>query len=83
MWIAFKNMRPSATGKTRIWDVRATADETYLGHISWHGAWRKYVFFPAAGTLFEEDCLHAIADFCWKQTDTHRREASNRKHRGE
>lgn len=72
-YIDFSRSRPSASGKTRIWRVLAYHDmsgtDSYsLGEIKWHGAWRRYAFFPRPDTLFEHDCLRKIADYCEKQT---------------
>jgi hypothetical protein len=33
-----------------------------LGHISWYGRWRQYVFEPSLGTLFNVGCLADLAD---------------------
>ena len=67
-YIEFSRPRPSATGKTQIWRVLADAHvdwEGYsIGEIKWHGAWRRYALFPGRDTLFEQDCLRKIADFC-------------------
>lgn len=40
-----------------------TADGQSLGTISWYPPWRKYTFCPPGQTVFEQDCLRAIADF--------------------
>ena len=65
-YIEFSRPRSSPTGKTQIWHVLADAhiECAYsIGEIKWHGAWRRYVFFPARDTFFEHDCLRKIADF--------------------
>jgi hypothetical protein len=33
-----------------------------LGRIAWYRPWRQYVFFPVEETLYNVDCLVAIAD---------------------
>jgi len=59
--------RPGA--KTRRWDVLTKGDEKdvragiRLGSIRWWGRWRRYAFFPEAGTLYESTCLRDIAAF--------------------
>lgn len=63
-WIEFKSVGRSPSGKTEIWDVVAKVDGVSLGQIRWHGAWRKYAFFPAEKTLYESKCLRDLATFC-------------------
>jgi hypothetical protein len=76
-WINFLPCGATPSGKTQIWTVRATLQAgAILGMIRWHGAWRKYAFYPNKDTLFEEDCLRDIANFCEGQTKQHR-EAKN------
>lgn len=68
-WVDFKDVGSSPSGKTRIWQVVTTYDGggVVLGQIRWHGAWRKYAFFPATGTLYEPTCLRDIAEFIDRQ----------------
>jgi hypothetical protein len=58
----------NAGKKTRWWEVTATASDEVLGHVSFWGAWRKYVFKPLAGTLYDAACQREIADFTENQT---------------
>jgi len=70
-YIEFSRPRPSESGKTRIWRVLADAhiEMSYsIGEIKWHGAWRRYAFYPAPDTYFEQDCLRKIATFCEVKT---------------
>lgn len=60
-WIEFRMKHD--TGKTKVYDVVAKERGEMLGEVKWFARWRKYAFFPAAGTLFEEDCLKDIASF--------------------
>jgi hypothetical protein len=67
-WIRFEK-RPTTPGyKTDIWHVVATQGDGYLGTVKWWGGWRRYCFFPADGSLYEQDCLRDIADFCETET---------------
>lgn len=75
-WLRFVNDRPSESGKTRLWDVVGVGQGVPLGHIQWFGRWRKYVFEPKYGTVFDEDCLRDIAAFCESRTKDHRRKSS-------
>jgi hypothetical protein len=55
--------------KTDIWHVGPKEGEGWnLGEVKFHGAWRKYCFFPFENTLFDHACLRAIADFCEQKT---------------
>lgn len=62
--------------KTKVWEVysgKEIFESALLGTVKWYGSWRKYAFFPEAQTLFEQQCLRDLADFCEKQTTNHRR----------
>ena len=62
-WIRFSVSRKSESGKTRIWKVLSNDDDS-LGEVRWYGRWRKYAFHPEIFTVYEQDCLRKIADFC-------------------
>lgn len=57
-------VQTESENKTKCYEVRAVNGEDTLGHVSFLGRWRKFVFFPCAGTLYDHKCLNAIADFC-------------------
>jgi len=65
----------SDSGKTTIWYVYSTfvthAGET-LGRVAWYGPWRKYVFYPSEGTLFDPGCLTEIATFLSEENRKHK-----------
>ena len=63
-WITFRFA--SATEKTQTWNVYENRFELFLGTIKWSNGWRQYAFFPQPETLFEGDCLKAIANFIKK-----------------
>ena len=46
--------------KTRVFDVFSLRD-VYLGTIRWHGAWRQYIFEPAASTIWSIGCLADVS----------------------
>lgn len=71
-WIEFEEMETDTTRKTKIFEVITKKDRFGLGIVKWHGAWRKYSFFPAEGTVFEWDCMRDIADFCESETKKYR-----------
>ena len=72
--------RPSASGKTKIWDVLSYEDWE-LGEVKWHSRWRRYAFYPDRSdqTFFEQDCLRKIADFCEEQTAKLRKKWAKRR----
>lgn len=52
--------------KTPIVVIWAKKGNILLGTIRWHGAWRRYCFFPADDTLFDTECLFEIRERMWK-----------------
>ncbi len=76
-WVTFGYRRKSKSGKTFIWNVKSGG--TLLGTIGWYAHWRGYVFYPEGGTLYEQICLRAIADFCEIQTKKHCQVQRNKK----
>jgi hypothetical protein len=58
----------NAGKKTRKWEVTAIASDGVLGVVSFWGAWRKYVFMPHAGTLYDASCMREIGDFAEAET---------------
>jgi len=47
-------------GKTVILNVVNVHSMVAVGEIKWWGAWRKYCFFPQAGTVFDTNCMNDI-----------------------
>lgn len=64
--------------KTRVWYVMENANEEFLGAIRWFSHWRKYCFYPSAGIIFEEVCLHDIAEFIKAKTCEHKERRNER-----
>jgi hypothetical protein len=74
-WISFEYAGQSKSGKTSEWRVRPEGKPDLgpcLGVVKWYASWRKYAFNPSANTVFEQDCLREIADFCERQTKEHK-----------
>lgn len=65
--------------KTCNWFVINTRTNDICGEIKWHGAWRKYCFFPSDDTLYDSDCLRLIADFCSDRSKEHYGKAKEKK----
>ena len=72
-WIMF-NEFPTDSRKTKVWIVDPREYGHRLGKVSWYSPWRKYCFYPDTQlqTIFEEQCLRDIADFCEARTKEHR-----------
>jgi hypothetical protein len=43
-----------------------------LGEIKWYAPWRRYVFYPVRGMLFDARCLENLADKCDRLMVQHR-----------
>ena len=69
-WLCLSEQK--TPGKTKKWEVFSANGGQALGVIKWWGAWRKYAFFPNTDTLFESDCLRAIADFTEAESKRYR-----------
>lgn len=55
--------------KTKVFEVRSKRSGSLLGVIKFYGAWRCYVFYPEAQTIFNAGCLKNIMDFSQLHTD--------------
>lgn len=68
-WIDFRPMQTESI--TAKWEV-TTKQGGHLGYVKWYTGWRKYCFFPSVGTLYEQDCLRDLAEFCEQATSSHK-----------
>ena len=66
------------TGKTKVWDVVSTHTFEIIGEIKWWGAWRKYVFFPQEGTLYDVSCMNHICDFISEQMESRKKSVTKK-----
>ncbi len=80
-YVKFRYRTVSKSGKTKIWKVVAL-DNLNLGDIRWFASWRKYAFFPLGGTVWEQDCLREVADFCERQSRQIRHDWAKRRKDG-
>lgn len=71
-YLYFREVTPSKSLKTRHWEVQNSDTGAVLGLIRFFNAWRKYVFAPLAGTLYDGNCLDEIAKFTEAQTSNWR-----------
>jgi hypothetical protein len=78
-YINFRNLGTmnGSTGyqrKTNIYEVleKGGGLTARLGEIRWFGRWRKYAFYPADATIYEETCMRDIAQFIEEETKARR-----------
>ena len=67
-WIRIAQQPRDGTKKTSVYDVRTADEIQHLGEIRFYPRWRKYAFYPRPDTLYEQDCLRDIAQFCEEST---------------
>jgi hypothetical protein len=70
-WIRFGEPTQREGQKTLRWLVTTADARAVLGTVAWYSRWRGYAFYPTP-SIFEEDCLREIADFCEARTREHR-----------
>jgi hypothetical protein len=61
-YVCIELVGPSDSGKTEVHQVLTADRLVRLGMVSWYAPWRKYVFHPSGGTLYDPNCLRDIAD---------------------
>jgi hypothetical protein len=52
----------SEENKTDIWEIISIQSSESLGEIRWCDHWRKYVFVPMMGTIFD---INYMEDIIW------------------
>jgi hypothetical protein len=73
-WVSFQLEDRRRGAKTDVWHVWSLKQPpAHLGLVKWYGAWRRYAFFPAPETIFEQDCLRDIAAFVESETEKQRK----------
>jgi len=60
-------------GSTHFWAVQAKRNGAGLGIVRWFPDWHCYTFYPHEETVFSDECLRDIADFCEARTDEYRK----------
>lgn len=66
---------PNLGKKTKVWNVyskNSPSSDGPLGSVEWRPTWRKYVFGPSGGTVYDPACLREISDFMESQTTEHK-----------
>jgi len=71
-WIKFGEPTQREGQKTLRWLVTTADARAALGTVAWYSRWRGYAFYPTPASIFEQDCLREIADFCEARTREHR-----------
>ena len=75
--IEFHTIGQSDSGLTLRIEVRkrghhADVQGEVLGWVYWFPRWRKYIYHPSPGTIYEEVCMTEIAEFIAEKTDAHK-----------
>jgi len=60
------------SGRTVLFDVVPKDGGPKLGSVHWYAPWRRYVFQPCMGTIYEPVCLRGLADVCETLTKEHK-----------
>lgn len=72
-YITITEEPPNNIRKTKKWVVKSIFDGCpLLGYVGWFSRWRKYAFFPAISTVFEEVCMREISNFIENETLLHK-----------
>ena len=69
-FLSFSPAGTSDSGKTRVWDV--VSGGLTLGQIKWYAPWRRYVFAPCQGSVYDSACLFELFEFCGAKTKEHK-----------
>lgn len=67
-YLHFRELSVTKNIKTRLWEIQNNDTGAVLGTIRFYKAWRKYVFMPLAGTVYDGSCLEEITRFVETQT---------------
>ena len=54
---------PTKKHKTSVFGIRSKHDNSVLGLIYWHNAWRQYIFEPQGNCIWSAGCLSDLRDF--------------------
>ena len=71
--ISFSLNDRSPEKKTDAWEVWRLDRARHVGQVRWNSPQRKYCFFPASGTAWDEDLLRFVAEFIEAETVKHRK----------
>lgn len=61
-YIKFVDMTDEPDAKTKTIKVVSVREGYTLGVIKWHGAWRRYTFFPDGDTVWSDESLQEIEE---------------------
>lgn len=62
-WLEFIKDPKPADKKTDTYQVNNLQTKANVGKIHWYGGFRKYVFSPNNGFIYDADCLKDIASY--------------------
>jgi hypothetical protein len=72
-FIEFQLIGKSKSGLTNIWQVINIMQPDHdCGRISWHGAWRKYVYEVDTPGISDWEFMRYVADFLEQKTIEHK-----------
>ena len=79
-YVRFLDVEYAPGGRTLRWQlVTNTPAAAHLGWIQFKAQWRRYAFYPAPGTIYEEDCLKDIASFVERRTFAYKEQLKARR----
>lgn len=67
-WVHFQMEDRRAGAKTDVWHVWNIGGSIHLGVVKWFTHWRRYVFHPGPGMVFDVGCLRDLAEFLEAET---------------
>lgn len=70
-FIVFDETFPGSEQRTKIWLVRNKMTHIVVGVVKWQRSFRKYGFFPATNSVFDDNCLDHISMFLNKAMQDH------------
>jgi hypothetical protein len=62
-YLRFEMVEKKPTTEVYVVSSLKKFDTEVLAKISWYGKWRRYVFYPSEGTLFDAACLGEVKEF--------------------
>ncbi len=77
-WLNYRDRgRVSKGAATSLFEVQSRTSGATLGEVRWFAQWRRYVFMPGSGMIFDAKCLTELAEYCTLKTEQHKRKPVN------
>jgi len=61
-WFEVQELPPCGRRKTPLYVITRRDSTIALGHIEWHGPWRRFVLVPAELSVWSAGCLADVQD---------------------